>query len=86
MAIAILLSFVAITIVKCKGRTAASWLLRLVVAIPLFAMVVWLVFQTIPDPFDPGMPTFSIVTSAVVIAGLAAEELIGSEVRTLLGI
>ena len=63
-----------------------GWPLRLTLALPLFAASLWLVVTAIPYPADPGMPTFSIVASAVFVSALAIEELLGPDVRRFLGI
>jgi hypothetical protein len=83
---AILIAFAGMTVVKSRRKMPLAWLARWSVGLPLFAAALWIVLATIPHPRDSGMPTFSIVASAVLIAGLAVEELIGSEVRRLLGI
>jgi hypothetical protein len=83
---AVLVAFLGMTIVKSQRRTVAAWALRLLVSIPLFLAALWIVLLAIPYPVDPGAPTFSIVGSAVLIAGLAAEELVGTDLRRMLGI
>ena len=83
---AVLIAFAGMTIVKSRRRTVVAWTVRLLLSIPLFLVALWIVFLAIPFPIDPGAPTFSIVGSAVLVAGLAAEELIGADVRRALGI
>jgi hypothetical protein len=83
---AVLVAFLGMTIVKSQRRTVATWAVRLLVSIPLFLAALWIVLLAIPYPVDPGAPTFSIVGSAVLIAGLAAEELVGTDLRRMLGI
>jgi hypothetical protein len=80
------IAFVGMTIIKSSHRSAAAWAVRLLLSIPLFLVSLWIVLLAIPYPADPGTPTFSIVGSAVLIAGLAAEELVGADVRRALGI
>jgi hypothetical protein len=81
---AVLVAFLGMTIVKSGRRSVAGWTGRLLISIPLFLGALWIVLLAIPYPLDPGAPTFSIVGSAVLIAGLAAEELIGADVRRAL--
>ena len=83
---AVLIAFVGMTIIKSARRGLAGWSVRLLLSIPLFLAALWIVFLAIPYPVDPGAPTLSIVGSAVLIAGLAAEELVGADVRRALGI
>jgi hypothetical protein len=83
---AVLISFVGMTIIKSARRGLTGWTVRLLLSVPLFLAALWIVFLAIPYPIDPGAPTLSIVGSAVLIAGLAAEELIGADVRRALGI
>lgn len=61
------------------------WIAIATLAVPLFAASLWLVVTTIPQPKDPGVPTFSIVASAVFVGALAVEELIGADVRRFFG-
>ncbi len=61
------------------------WIAAATIALPFFAGSLWVVVTTIPYPKDPGMPTFSIVASAVFVSALGVEELIGADVRRLLG-
>lgn len=63
---------------------AMRWLVAAAIALPLFAASLWIVVTTIPYPKDPGMPTFSIVASAVFVSALAIEELVGADVRRFL--
>jgi hypothetical protein len=86
LAIAVAIAFAGMTIVKSQRRTISAWVLRVAVALPLFLASLWIVFFSIPFPRDPGAPTFSIVGSAVLIAGLAVEELIGADLRRALRI
>ena len=72
------------TIVKSPRRTIASWFLRIAVALPIFLGALWIVLHTLSSLRDDGTATFSIVASAVLIAGLAVEELIGGDLRRLL--
>jgi hypothetical protein len=86
---AILIAFAGMAVVKSRRATIRPWwrlITRAVIALPLFAIALWLVVVTIPYPRDPGMPTLSIVASAVFVTGLAIEELIGPDVRRFLGI
>jgi hypothetical protein len=85
---AISIAFAGITVVKSRRasiRQWAAWIARLTVALPLFAVALWLVVVTVPYPHDPGLPTLSIVASIVFVTGLAIEELIGADVRRFLG-
>jgi hypothetical protein len=83
---AALIAFVGMTLVKSRRRNVAAWTVRLLLSLPLFLAALWVVLLAIPYPLDPGAPTFSIVGSAVLIAGLAAEELVGTDLRRMLGI
>jgi len=80
------IAFVGMTLAKSQHGRIAARIVRWILAISLLLAALWIVVKAIPYPRDPGMPTFSIVGSAVLIAGLAAEELIGADVRRLLGI
>jgi len=72
--------------VKTPFSTGARrWIAAAAIALPLFFASLWVVVTTIPYPKDPGVPTFSIVASAVFVSALAVEELIGAEVRRFLG-
>lgn len=83
---AIVLAFAGMIAIKSRFSDRwQRWILRAVIALPLFAASLWLVVTTIPYPQDPGIPTFSIVASAVFVGALAIEELIGADVRRLLG-
>jgi hypothetical protein len=66
-------------------RRGWAWIARVVISLPLFVAALWLVVLSIPYPHDPGVPTVSIVASAVFVTGLAIEELIGADVRRFLG-
>jgi hypothetical protein len=70
-------------VLRSKRRGWIPSIVKVGIAIPLFALVALLLFRTISDPYEGS--TFSIVASAVVIAGLATDELIGNDVRALLG-
>ena len=83
---AILLAFAGMVAVKSHFSDRwHRWIVRAAIALPLFAASLWLVVTTIPFPQDPGVPTFSIVASAVFVSALALEELVGADVRRLLG-
>ncbi len=85
---AISIAFAGMTVVKARRslRPWWMWIVRAAIALPLFVVALWLVVVTVPYPSDPGMPTLSIVASAVFVTGLAIEELIGADVRRFLGI
>jgi ABC-type transporter Mla subunit MlaD len=83
---ATVVAFAGMAVVKSQRHTVTSWIVRAVVALPLFVVALWLVLLAIPYPRDPGMPTFSIVASAVFVTALGIDELIGSHVRRLFGI
>ena len=83
---AILFAFLAIAIVKSERRGLASWALRLLVGVPLIGVSLWMVVTSIPYPAVVSASTLAVVASAVIIAGLGAEELIGADVRRILGI
>ncbi|MGB8519041.1 MAG: hypothetical protein WCD38_02645 [Candidatus Tumulicola sp.] len=61
------------------------WIAAGAIALPFFAASLWIVVTSIPYPKDPGIPTFSIVASAVLVSALAIEELIGPDLRRFLG-
>lgn len=82
---AVLFAFAGMVIIKSSKRTAGSWAVRFVLSIPLFIVALCIVLFSIPYPLDPGVPTLSIVGSAVLVAGLAAEELVGADVRRKFG-
>jgi hypothetical protein len=71
-------------LIKSRFRPVPFWLARAVVALALFAAALWIVFVTLPGRPDPGIPVFSIVGSSVLVAGLAAEEFVGADIRRLL--
>lgn len=74
--------------IAVKSRLAEGarrWLVAGAISLPLFFASLWVVVTTIPYPKDPGVPTFSIVASAVFVSALAIEELIGSDIRRILG-
>jgi hypothetical protein len=73
-------------LVRSTRRPPLLWLGRSFLALSFFAAALWIVYAAIPRVADPGMPTFSIVGSAVLIAGLAAEEFVGADIRRLLRI
>ncbi|MBV8489365.1 MAG: hypothetical protein JO199_02455 [Candidatus Eremiobacteraeota bacterium] len=83
---AILVGFLAIAIARSSRRTVASWLVRLAIAIPLFLASLWIVFRAIPNAAVIGAEALSIVATFVLLAALAADELIGADLRRLLGI
>ena len=60
------------------------WLVRAFAAAVLFAAALGIVYAATPYPADPGAPVFTIVGSAVLIAGLAAEEFVGADIRRIL--
>jgi hypothetical protein len=78
------------TIVKSRAARPSqrwwAWSVRALLALPFFGATLWLVVASVPYPRDPGMPTLSIVATAVFVCGLAVEELVGADVRRLLGI
>jgi len=71
-------------LIKSRRQPLLAWLLRAVVALALFAAALWIVFFALPYADDPSMPIFSVVGSAVLIAGLAAEEFVGADIRRVL--
>ena len=83
---AVLTAFAGMILIKSRRRPPLPWLARALVAAALFAVAVWTVYFAIPYPADPGMPTFSIVASAIFIAALAAEEFVGADIRRVLRI
>jgi hypothetical protein len=83
---AVLVAFAGMVLVKSRRRPALPWLGRSLLALALFAAALWIVYAAVPFPADPAKPTFTIVGSAVLIAGLAAEEFVGTDIRRLLRI
>jgi hypothetical protein len=81
---AVLIAFAGMVLLKSPRRPPLPWLARALVAVALFAAALWVVYVAIPNPADPGMPTFTIVGSAIFIAGLAAEEFVGADIRRAL--
>lgn len=82
--VAILVAFAGMVLVKSQRRPALPWLIRAVCAFVLFGAALWIVYLATPYPTHPAMPAFSIVGSAVLIAGLAAEEFVGADIRRIL--
>jgi hypothetical protein len=80
---AVLAAFAGMVLVKSRRDSPMLWLLRAAAAMALFAGALWIVYGAIPYPADQSVPTFSIVGSAVLIAGLAADELVGADIRHL---
>jgi hypothetical protein len=81
---AIVIAFVGMVLVKSRRRPRALWLGRTLLALALFTAALWIVFVTLPHTADAGIPDFSIVGSSVLVAGLAAEEFVGADIRRLL--
>jgi amino acid transporter len=81
---AALVAFAGMVLVKSQRRPALPWLARTLAAVVLFAAALWIVYVALPYPTDPAMPAFTIVGSAVLIAGLAAEEFVGADIRRIL--
>jgi hypothetical protein len=75
-----------IALLKSSRTNRQLWIARVILAAFLAAGAILIVRYALPYPSDAGMPTFSIVASAAFIAGLAVEELIGTDIRKLLGI
>lgn len=73
-------------LIKSRRRPPLPWLARALAAVLLFAAALWIVYLAVPNPADPAVPTYTIVGSAVLIAGLAAEEFVGADIRRLLRI
>lgn len=71
-------------LVKSQRRPALPWLARTLAAVALFVAALWIVYIAIPYPTAPSTPAFTIVGSAVLIAGLAAEEFVGADIRRTL--
>jgi cytochrome c oxidase assembly factor CtaG len=76
---------VAIAFVRSQPRGAVSWIVRLTIAALLFVTSIWMVYRAFPYPAVVGSETFSIVATIVLVAGLAVDELIGADVRRMLG-
>jgi hypothetical protein len=83
---AIVIAFVAIALVRSALRGTIAWLVRLVVAGALLVASLWIVYRAIPNAAALGTETLSIVATLVLLAGLAADELIGADLRRMLGI
>lgn len=83
---AVLVAFAGMVLVKSRRRPSLPWLGRSLLALILFAAALWIVYGAVPYTPDPAMPTFTIVGSAVLIAGLGAEECVGADIRRLLRI
>ncbi|HEY1977922.1 MAG TPA: hypothetical protein VGG89_15320 [Candidatus Baltobacteraceae bacterium] len=71
-------------LVKSRRRPVLQWLVRALAAAVLFAAALWMVYSATSYPADPAAPVFAIVGSAVLIAGLAAEEFVGADIRRIL--
>jgi peptidoglycan/LPS O-acetylase OafA/YrhL len=81
---AVLLAFAGMILVKSQRRPVLPWLARTLAAAALFVAALWIVYVALPYPTEPGMPALTIVGSAVLIAGLAAEEFVGADIRRIL--
>jgi hypothetical membrane protein len=79
-------AFATIAVLRSGGRGIAGWAARLAVAVILFAVALWMVYTSFPFPAYAGTETISIVASAVFVAGLAVDELIGSDIRKIFGL
>lgn len=82
--VAILVAFAGMVLVKSQRRPVLPWLTRTVAAVVLFGVALWIVYVATPYPTHPAMPAFTILGSAVLIAGLAAEEFVGADIRRIL--
>ncbi len=71
-------------LVKSQRRPPLHWLARALAAAMLFVAALWIVYVATPYPTGPAMPAFTIVGSAALIAGLAAEEFVGADIRRIL--
>ena len=69
---------------RSPGWSIGTWLLRGFVAIPLLFGAAWVVARSIPEGVHEARTVFTVVATAVFVAGLAVEELIGNDVRSLL--
>jgi len=81
----VLTAFVGMTVLRSRLRTPRAWAFRIGFAAVAFGTALYMVLRTIPFLADP-IPTFSIVASTVLVTGLAAEELLGSDIRRKLGL
>jgi len=72
--------------VRSPRRSPAAWLVKLLVAAPLFVASLWIVYHAIPNAALLGNETLSILATFVLLAALAADELIGTDLRRLFGI
>ena len=86
LAAAVVVAFVGVLFLKSQRRTLVSWVARIAVGVPALLIVLWLVIVSIPYPRDPGFPTFTIVATAILLAGIAVDELVGADIRRALGI
>lgn len=82
--VAILVAFAGMVLVKSQRRPMLPWLARALAAGLLFVAALWIVYVATPFSINPAMPAFTIVGSAVLIAGLAAEEFVGADIRRIL--
>jgi hypothetical protein len=82
--VAILAAFAGMVLIKSRRRPVLPWLARALAAALLFVAALWIVYAATPFPVNPAMPAFTIVGSAVLIAGLAAEEFVGADIRRIL--
>lgn len=60
-------------------------MVRLAIALPLCAAVFWIVYRAIPDA-RLGFETLAIVATFAFVSGLAADELIGADLRRILNV
>jgi hypothetical protein len=76
-----LLALGGMTLVRTRRRTPRWLVLYVVAAVVLWAVALWTVRSAFPYPRTQEVPSLSIVATAVFIAALAADELIGSDLR-----
>jgi hypothetical protein len=76
-----LLALGGMTLVRARRRTPRWLAVHVVLAVVLWAAALWTVRAAFPYPRNEEVPSLTIVATAVFIAALAADELIGSELR-----
>ncbi len=83
---AIVVAFVAIAILKSRRGGIVAFAARAIVAALLAALGLWMAYAAFPYPALAGAQAISLVATAVFVTGLLAEELIGADVRRMLGL
>jgi hypothetical protein len=79
-----LLALVGMSLIRSPRRTPRRLTLYVAAAVVLWAAALWIVRSAFPYALNEEVQSLSIVATAVFIAALAADELIGSDLRRFL--